>query len=403
MSDPHRVRMTGPLSPYLDGFRRALEGQGYRSNAVANQLQLAAHVSRWLAESGLTEGDLTNDNAMTFLLARRTAGYALWLSEKGLVPLLSYLRQVGVAPIPEKPQPRTATERIVADFATYLSLERGLAPATIAADVQVAKLFLSARPENAPDLQALLPSDIVTFVKSQCEMRGAAYITAGLRAFLRFCYVSGSMSRSLVDAVPAVAHRRLAGIPKALDQADVQALVQSCDRTTAYGQRDFAVLMLLSRLGLRSGEVASLCLEDIDWCAGEITITGKGKRTERLPLLSDVGEALVSWLKQGRPKCEMREVFTCIRAPRKPLSPGGIYGIVIAAASRAGLEGVNPHRLRHTVATEMLAGGAGLGEIGQVLRHERMLTTSIYAKVDRKGLRELASPWPTSTTGAVTK
>jgi len=165
-------------------------------------------------------------------------------------------------------------------------------------------------------------------------------------AFLRFCHVTGRTARPLADAVPKVASWRLAGLPKAVDTETVRALLQSCDRRTAYGRRDFAVLMLLSRLGLRSGEVASLCLEDIDWRAGELDVSGKGSKLERLPLPAEVGEAIAGWLRRGRPDCVDRQVITRVRAPHGVLSSGGIYAIVHAACVRAGIPNVHPHRLR---------------------------------------------------------
>jgi integrase/recombinase XerD len=249
----------------------------------------------------------------------------------------------------------------------------------------------------------LQPAEIVRFVKIECDARGAANVTAGLRAFLRFCHLKGLTPRSLVDAVPKVASWRLAGLPKAVDPETVKALLGACDRRTTAGRRDFAVLMLLARLGLRAGEVIALRLEDIDWRAGEILIRGKGPRLDRLPLPADVGEAVAAWLKRGRPRCSAREVITRVRAPHGPLTPPGIAAIVEAACLRAGVEHINAHRLRHTAATEMLRGGAGLAEIGQVLRHQSLFATAIYAKVDRAGLRQLASPWPGATDRAVTR
>jgi integrase len=271
----------------------------------------------------------------------------------------------------------------------------------VAGDLHVARLFLDTRQRADLHLEQLTPADVVTFVKEHGAQRPAAYVTAGLRAFLRFCHVTGRMPRPLVSAVPRVASWRLAGIPKAVDKATVRALLSSCDRRTTSGRRDFAVLMLLSRLGLRSGEVASLCLEDIDWRAGELTVRGKGPKIERLPLPVDVGEAVAAWLRRGRPDCAAREVVTRIRAPHGALKSGGIYAIVIAACERAGVPEVHPHRLRHTVATEMLRSGASLTEIGQVLRHQSVLTTAIYAKVDHDGLRELAGAWPTTASQPV--
>lgn len=394
MSKPSRVRVTGPLVAYVAGFRAELEAQGYRRKSVSDQLHVLAHVSRWLKSKGLGPRDFTRERSLEFLAERREAGYTLWLSEKGLAPLLAYLRQEGAAPIPAPPAPTTPAERLLAEFRTYLVDERGLAPGTVVNDVHVARLFLDTRPPEDPRLEDLTPAEVVTFVKEQGEKRSATYVTTGLRAFLRFCHVTDRTPRPLAHAVPKVASWRLAGLPKAVDPATVRALLSSCDRRTTSGRRDFAVLMLLSRLGLRSGEVASLCLEDIDWRTGELVVRGKGPKLERLPLPADVGEAVAAWLRRGRPGCAAREVITRIRAPHGALSSRGIYAIAIAACERAGVPRVHPHRLRHTAATEMLRAGASLTEIGQVLRHQSMLTTAIYAKVDRTGLRELASPWP---------
>jgi len=395
MSMPSRVRVSGPLAPYVAGFRTELETQGYRPNAVGCQLYVLAHMSRWLDSRDLGPGDLTPELAREFLVARRAAGYTLWLSEKGVAPLLAHLRSVGATPVPLPAAPATTpTERLLAEFRSYLVDERGLAGGTVVSDVHIARLFLNTRPSEDLGLERLTPSEIVGFVKEECEHRGAAYVTTGLRAFLRFCHVTGRTARPFVGAVPKVASWRLAGLPKALDPDTVKALLKSCDRRTTYGRRDFAVLMLLVRLGLRSGEVASLRLEDVDWRAGDLLIRGKGTKLERLPLPADVGEAVASWLSRGRPRCAAHEVITRVRAPHKRLTSGGVTAIVRAACTRAGVPEVHAHRLRHTAATEMLRAGAGLTEIGQVLRHQSILTTAIYAKVDRTGLRELASPWP---------
>ncbi|MGH9045745.1 MAG: site-specific integrase [Acidimicrobiales bacterium] len=394
MSNPSRVRVTGPLVAYAAGFRAELEVQGYRRNAVSYQLQLFAHVSRWLESESLVPEDLTRERILDFLAARREAGYRLWLSEKGVAPLLAHLREVGVVPILAPKVPTTSAEHLLSEFSSYLVVERGLAAGTVAADAHMAQLFLDDRPAEDPNLEMLTAGEVVAFVKHQCEVRSAASVTTGLRAFLRFCFLTSRTSRPFADAVPKVASWRLAGLPKAVDPDIVRAVLRGCDRRTTDGRRAFAVLMLLSRLGLRSGEAASVRLEDIDWRAGELVVRGKGPKLEALPLPDDVGEALAAWIRRGRPKCAAREVITRIRAPHGALTSGGIYAIVIAACDRAGVPRVHPHRLRHTVATEMLRAGAGLGEIGQVLRHHSVLTTAIYAKVDRSGLRELATEWP---------
>jgi integrase len=171
-------------------------------------------------------------------------------------------------------------------------------------------------------------------------------------------------------------------------------LLKSCDRRTSVGRRDFAILMVLSRLGLRAGEVAGLHLRDIDWRQGDVVVRGKANREDRLPLPGDVGEAIVGWLRRGRPRGECQAVFTRVRAPHRELSSGGISAIVWHACERAGLPRVGAHRLRHTAATEMLRAGGSLAEVGQVLRHRSQDTTSIYAKVDRRSLIAVVRPWP---------
>lgn len=403
MGNPSRVEVIGPLVPYVAGFRAELESQGYRRNPVADQLRVMAHVSRWLAGKGLGERDLTPERVEEFLDTRRAAGYVLWCSPKGVAPLLTYLRGLGVVPVPEPITPGTPAEDLLEEFRAYLAQERGLAAGTMTGYLHVARLFLATRPPvPGLGLEELNPTEVIDFVVKECRHRStgsARYVVTGLRALLRYCYLEGRTARPLAEAVPTVAGWRLAPLPRAVDPGEVTALLRSCDRRTTSGRRDFAVLMLLVRLGLRAGEVAGLLLEDIDWRRGEIVVRGKGPKEERLPLPADVGEAIAAWLRRGWPRCAAREVFTRVRAPHRALSSAGVSAVVAAAATRAGLAGVHAHRLRHTAATEMLRSGAGLQEIGQVLRHRSVLTTSIYAKVDRSSLRGLAKPWPVGTEG----
>jgi site-specific recombinase XerD len=357
-----------------------------------------AHASRWLASSGFDAGDLTPARIEEFLEARRAEGYTLWLSTKAVAPLLGYLRALGVAQTPSPIDPATPAGHLLERYRCYLIQERGLAASTVAAYSHVARLFLFNRsPQGELDLERLNAAEVTDFVLAECRARrvgSAKYIVCGLRALLRFLYADGHAESQLAAAVPSVAGWRLAGLPKALSSRDVSVLLASCDRRTTIGRRDFAVLTLLVRLGLRAGEVAALGLIDIDWRAGEVVVRGKGRRQERLPLPIDVGEALVGWLRRGRPRCDSPKLFTRVRAPHRGLTNSAVSGVVRAAAARAGLTEVSAHRLRHTAATEMLRAGAGLSEVGQVLRHASTLTTSIYAKVDRQTLRTLAQPWP---------
>lgn len=400
MGNPSRVRVSGPLEPYAVGFRDELKRLGYRPNAASNLLQLMAHVSRWLGHHQLEPGELTPVRVDEFLVDRRAEGYRLWLSRKAIEPMLAFLRSVGVVPDPPLSSPGTAADELVGVFESYLVAERGLATATVSAYVYVARLFLSARsPICGADVAGLTAGEVTGFVLAATTGRSVGYsqyVACGLRAFLRFLHVTSRTDAKLDAAVPKIASWRLSGVPRPISHAEVAALLESCDRRTTFGCRDYAALVLMIRLGLRSGEVASLGLDDVDWRAGEIIIQGKGNRVERLPLPVDVGEAVAGWIRRGRPRCDSRAVFTRVRAPHRQLSAGGVGAIVKSAALRAGLSGVNAHRLRHTAATGMLAAGADLTEIGQVLRHTKMLTTAIYTKVDDDALRPLALPWPGS-------
>ncbi len=219
-------------------------------------------------------------------------------------------------------------------------------------------------------------------------------VATALRSLLRFWHLQGLTGGPLDRAVPKAANRR-PGLPRPLEQGQVAALLASCDQQTAMGRRDLAMLTLLARLGLRAGEVAGLTLDDIDWRSGEISIAGKGGRRDRLPLPADAGQAIAAWLLHGRPARALdRSVFIRARAPRSGLTAGAVTQAVAAAAQRAGLGAIYAHRLRHSAATAMLAGGGSLAEIGQVLRHRRAQTTSAYTKVNIEALRTLARPWP---------
>ncbi len=201
----------------------------------------------------------------------------------------------------------------------------------------------------------------------------------------------------LARYVPAPARRQLSGLPKYMPAEDVERLLQSIDRDGPQGQRDYAIVLLLARLGLRVNEVATLRLEDVDWSAGELVIHGKGSRVERLPLPWDVGEALSHYLRVARPRCSARQVFLCLRAPRRAFCSGSAVGTIVRRAlARADLHPPHQgaHLLRHSLATRLLRNGASLAEIGELLRHRNLDTTRIYAKVDERALSRLAAPWP---------
>ena len=396
-----KVRISGPLAPFAAGFSGELARLGYTALSARLQLQLMAHVSRWLASERLAAAALTPAAVDRFLAARRAAGYANHRTAKSLAPLLGYLRAAGAAPPPPPAVASTPMETLLERYRHYLLAERGLCVGTVCGYVQVVRPFLAGRAgAEGLDLERLTASDVSAYVVAACrEPRGrggsAKLMVTGLRSLLGFLHLEGIIEESLTGAVPTVAGWRLAGLPRALEPGQVRLLLASCDRGTVRGRRDFAILTLLARLGLRRGEVAGLQLAQIEWRAGTLVIDGKGSRRERLPLPADVGEAVAAYLRHGRPRrAEGRSVFVRVKAPHRALTPGGVTNVVIAAGRRAGLGDVTAHRLRHSVATELLRAGAPLEEIGQLLRHRRPLTTAIYAKVDREALRSLARPWP---------
>jgi integrase len=220
------------------------------------------------------------------------------------------------------------------------------------------------------------------------------FFVAGLRSLLRFCFVEGLVEVDLSQAALPVTGRRRSSLPRGISKADAGALLGCCDRRTALGRRDYAVIITILRLGLRASEVAGLRLDDIDWRAGELTVRGKGAREDRLPLPADVGEAIASYLRRGRPTGDRREVFLRARAPFGPIAARTVSSTVRRACRRAGIAEVGSHRLRHTVACEMVSAGVPLVQIAQVLRHHSLQTTAVYARVDLDQLRLLAAPWP---------
>ncbi|MCA1699933.1 MAG: site-specific integrase [Actinobacteria bacterium] len=392
--------MAGPLAAFAPGFGFELVRRGYRPGSAAAQLQLMADASVWLAAHRVGPGELTEVLVERLMSERRASGRSRLFSPRAMSPLLEYLRGLGVVPPAEPAAPLTAIEAILERYSSYLLARRGLAPSTVRNYVGVAGVFLTWREATTgglwlEKLDAVAVSEFVLQEARRSGVGSAKCMVTRLRALLRFLHLEGEIEYALADAVPSVAGWRLASLVRALDARSVARLLASCDRRTRVGRRDFAIITLLSRLGLRAGEVAALQLRDVDWRAGEMLVRGKGSRQERLPLPADVGQTLAGWLARGRPRRESVFVFTRVRAPYGGgLSAGGVSQIVRRACGRAALPMVGAHRLRHTAATEMLRAGGSLTEVGQVLRHRGRDVTSIYAKVDRLALAAVVMPWP---------
>lgn len=288
----------------------------------------------------------------------------------------------------------SAQARLVEEYRGWLAAERWLAASTVRYYVRAAGLFLSER--DGRDLKSLTVGDVTGFMVRQCprlSVGAAKNLAVGLRSFLGYLYLEGLTDHQLAPAVPAPSGPHGGNLPRWLGAAELRALLAD-GGATGVGRRDHAVMLVLARLGLRAGEVAALTLDDLDWRAGEVIVRGKGDRIERLPLPVDVGEALVAYLRDGRPAGACRALFVRAQPPMTGMSTSSIRGVVRRGCERAGVAVVGAHRLRHSAATAMLRAGASLEEVGQVLRQRSSQVTALYAKVDFVALRALAAPWP---------
>ena len=394
-----RIIVRGPLAAFADGLRGELAGHGYALDTVCDHVRLLADLSGWLGGQDLTAADLTTQKAEEFLLDRRRRGHRIGLSPRAITPILGYLRHLQVAPPPIPPVPVTPEEMLLAGYRDYLSGERGVSAGTVTHYLRCARVFLHALPGQLDAALAELSAAHVTgYVLAWAERRqGKApdlVTLPALRSLLRYLHVAGLIGAPLAGAVPAGRGYPRPALPRAASAGQVRAVLASCDRGCAAGRRDYAILLAMARLALRGGEVARLQLPDIDWRAAEVTIRGKGGRTDKLPLPADVGEAMASYVMDARPATTSRHLFVTMVAPFTGLATSSITAIAGRACARAGVSRFGPHGMRHAAACELLAAGGSMEEIGQLLRHAHERTTAIYAKVDQARLAGLAMPCP---------
>jgi integrase/recombinase XerD len=389
------------LASHAAGFRTFLLQLGYAPATIDEKCWLLAHLGRWLDHQVRTDAPF--DEA-TLDLFHRSSDLARHRRRGDVATgrqLLQCLRDLGCISIPSRAIERSAIDEIISDYGRFLRSERGLAPATLLNYLPVVHGLLADRfGHGIVQLDKLLPADIHRFIvrRAQTTSRRTAQLAAtALRSFLRYLRQRGRITTDLASAVPAVACWSLSGLPKFLPADQVKQVLATCDRTMPVGKRDYAILLLLARLGLRAGEVVALALDDVDWESGDILVRGKGQRLARLPLPPDVGEALVDYLRDVRPVVETRRLFLRIRAPLRGFAGSVCIDCIVARAlKRAGLAPPlkGAHLLRHSLATDLLRRGASLAEIGQLLRHSQPNTTQIYAKVDIEALRGIAIAWP---------
>lgn len=395
------TRVPGPLAPYVDGFRGELARLGYQSGgSMERHLRVMAELSQWLLAEGFGVMEITPARIEEFLVVCRARGRRPPLGKVVLRPLLDYLRDKEALRPEAAARPSSPVEDLMQRYHCYLTKARDLASVTIPHYEATARKFLvdkAGRSGNHLDLFGMTSAEIMAFLQREASCLAVGSVcnrVKHLRSLLRFLETEGLVAAGLAAAIPPAAGWRETRLPATLTPAQVAAMLDSCDRSLAPGLRDFAILLLLARLGLRAVEVARLQLGDLDWRNGEIHVRGKGSRCDRLPLPVDVGEAIVAYLRDGRPRTDCRSVFMSCRAPIQAIHSGRVSAVVLRASRRAGLPVVRAHRLRHALASEMLRQGVRLPDISQVLRHRDLATTAIYAKVDRVALRSVAQPWP---------
>ena len=397
-----RKARDGPLADAIDAFAAWLAAEGYAPCTARRKLLFAAAASRWLAARKLAVADLDSEQLEAF----KAASEPRWRRRGDAATgrqLLDLLRVTGRIPPAHSDLPGDdPVGRIAQRYERFLLDERGVRPSTVRRYLPTVRRFLAERFGGREiTFESLSAQDVQQFILQEAQRRtraGAQLVVTTLRSFLRHLHQRGAIPADLSGALPPVTNWRLAGLPKALRPEQVQALLAGCDRDTVAGRRDYAILLLLARLGLRGGEVAALTLDDFDWDAGIVQVSGKGPRREPLPLPCDVGEAVAGYLRNGRPRsCPTRRVFVRLKAPQRGFaSTAAIDNVVRRALARAQLDPPfkGAHLLRHSLATGMLRDGATLEDIGQVLRHRHPDTTQIYAKVDLEALRTVAPPWP---------
>jgi site-specific recombinase XerD len=391
----------GPHGQLVELYAARLAKDGFARHGTWRCLNLVGDLLEWIARSRSKPLNLDERMVERYLKQRARKQSIQRGDRAALMRFLSVLRGVDMI-APASVPPISPEDQIFEEFGDYLQRERGLAPGTIINHLLVIRRFLrEVCPAGVSDLGRISQENVTRYIEHHARDWSAASGKAmcwSLRTFLRYLNHRGLNPRALAGCVPSIRRWKLAGLPTYLSAAQVQKVLDGCDRTTALGQRDYAILMMLAKLGLRANEVATLTLDDIDWRSGEMLIRAKGRQRTRMPITRDVGAALVAYLRGGRPTSSCRRLFLRTLAPHVGFaSATAITMIARAALERAGVSGYahqGAHIFRHSLATELLRSGATLSEIGQLLRHESPDTTRIYAKVDIEVLRTLSLPWP---------
>lgn len=399
------------LQPYCKQFMQELAEQGYARCTMRMYDRAAAIFCSEVARRGLRSDQLAG---ATFTRVRAGALRKMHPNKYDerrycLDRFISALVDAGAAWRPKPPQKApSAFEQLRAEYDAYLREQRGLTDATIYHCIRFLHRFMTFRfGERLGNLDDIRPDDIVRFlheVMGRTNSYRDKTPPTHLRNLFRFLFWSGKTKRDLASSLPRVAARRASHLSRSVQPDEIERLLDAAWAPDAVGRRNYAMLMLLARLGLRAPEVIAIQLDDIDWRAGTVLIRGKGKRHDRMPLPEDAGQAIVDYIRNGR-RGSSRTLFVSIKPPYRPFVNAQIMNTTLRAAFKS--TGLRPpqkyigsHLLRHSLATDMLRKGASLDEIGDVLRHRSRSSTAIYAKHDIEGLRSIARAWPLEGGGA---
>jgi integrase/recombinase XerD len=394
----------GPLACHLDALARDLSEQGFKRRSMAPQIRLIAKFSQWLKANAVSLNTLSDEHVERFMRRAKRRRSIRAGDRTCLRRLMAFLRRTGVVDHqPAAPSGEASPiQGVVFAFGEHLRDAQALSRATCRQYLAFAEQFLTeCFGSGTVELSELCAADVVGFIRHQSSRLSPARAksaTIAMRSFLRYLRLRGDVAMDLAAAVPTVPNWSMTAIPRAIAADHLRAVLDSCRRDTAVGCRDYAILLLLARLGLRAGEIVALTLDSIDWNRGCLTVVGsKVGQNSELPLPADVGSAIAEYLRRCRPRSDCRSLFLRANAPIGGLGSQTSIGTIVGAAiARAG---VNPphrgaHQFRHALACEMLRQGASLTEVGSLLRHQHQKTTSIYAKVDFAALRPLSLAWP---------
>ncbi|MEG3147425.1 tyrosine-type recombinase/integrase [Sphingomonas sp. RT2P30] len=389
------------VGPYLDSFAKSFAAANYKAATITTYRSIIRKLGQVMDAEGIEPSALTLDQAERLgRMVPRKQGQTICphnLARR----FAEHLVDIGVAqPVPLT-EAQIARSALLADFETYLVKQRGLSSRTIPHTMGFARRFLDYRfGELVIDPGRLRPADAIGFMEHVlASARRDKTVATHVRIFLQYLFGCGATATNLALSVPKTAKRWRARLPRHLSPDGVDAVLASVRDNQRHGGRDYAMLLLMARLGLRAAEVIAIQLDDIDWRAGELLVRGKGKLHDRLPITVEVGDALSGYLREERGPATCRTLFVTHRAPHRPFKDGQIVNAILKEALKAtGQKPVTPyvgsHLLRHSLATQLVNAGASLDEVGDVLRHRSRISTMIYARLDIDGLRSIAQPWP---------